>query len=121
MDAGLVDAVAAAPVSVPEHPEPDPRPAPSVTVPVLSGADWAGLLARYPGWDVGTMLRIIDCESGGNPGAVSPPDSDGVPNYGGLQLHGDPGGLNPEYAVAEAYRKWSNGGYGHWAWCYANG
>ena len=63
------------------------------------------------------MLRIIACESGGDPNAISPPDYDGIQNYGGLQLHGDPGGLDPVYAVQEAHRKWLYGGYRQWG-CY---
>lgn len=62
----------------------------------------------------GPTAKCPNGESGGDPTAISLPDYDGLRNYGGLQLHGDPGGLDPVYAVEEAHRKWLMLGYGAW-------
>lgn len=61
------------------------------------------------------MARIVQCESGGDPGAVSPPDSDGLRNYGLGQLHGEPEGLEPEYNVRRMHEKWLASGLSPWA------
>ena len=58
--------------------EPEPRPLPILTT---AGVEqWRGLVAQYP-WDVTTVLRIMQCESGGDPTAT------GGPNYGLMQVN----------------------------------
>ena len=61
------------------------------------------------------MLRIIDCESGGDPSAISPPDYDGLTNYGLTQNHGDPESLDPVVGIERAHEKFvAAGGYSPW-------
>lgn len=69
------------------------------------------------------MMRIANCESHYQVGVVSPPDYDGIVNYGWLQLHGDPAGVDPVYAVDVAHDKFTwarqRGGTGYEPWgCY---
>ena len=79
------------------------------------GIDWRALHEQYDGWDIGIMLRIVECESGGNAAAESPPDTDGLRNYGLHQHHGDPFAAgHPEYSTHQAYLKWQARGYQPW-------
>lgn len=84
---------------------------------------WRPMLAEYA-WDVDTALRIVDCESGGDPEAINP--SSGAAGlfqlYGwaGLarRLFGDGRVLIPWVNVATAFALWedSGGRFGfHWA------
>lgn len=76
---------------------------------------WRGLIERYEGWDVEKMLRIVQCESSGDPDIISLPDYDGIRNYGGFQHHGDPFAAgHPEYSTHQAYLKWQARGYQPW-------
>ncbi len=77
--------------------------------------DWRALHEQYDGWDVEKMLRIVECESHGDPDAVSSPDADGLRNYGGHQHHGDAFAAgHPEYSTHQAYLKWQTRGYQPW-------
>ncbi len=77
---------------------------------------WRNLVAAYTGWDVDRMLRIMSCESGGNPNAYN-----GATGVAGLfQIHplwqkvwpGDY--FDPWTNVAVAYQIWLVQGYGAW-------
>lgn len=50
---------------------------------LASTADWQSLVSRYDDWDVAKMLKIINCESGGDENVVSP---DGA-NVGAYQIN----------------------------------
>ena len=77
---------------------------------------WRGLVAAYPLWDVDRMLRIMACESGGNPNAYN--GSTGV--AGLFQIHplwqkAWPGDYyDPAINVAVAYQVWLEQGYRAW-------
>jgi soluble lytic murein transglycosylase-like protein len=79
-------------------------------------------VAQYP-WDVATVIRIMKCESGFTPGAVSP---DGA-NHGLMQVNnvhlwrvgGDVNALyDPATNIRVAYAIYQDaGGFGPWS-CY---
>lgn len=60
------------------------------------------------------MERIIDCESGGDPDAVSATDYDGLRNYGLTQIHGEPEALDPAYNIERAHEKYQRSGLRPW-------
>lgn len=96
--------------------EPTPEPYVEYVPRSIQSYDfWRELVSRYTDWDIDTMLRIISCESGGDAGAISPPDSDGIPNYGPFQAHGDPEAAQSiEYALENAHEKFKARGYQPW-------
>lgn len=83
---------------------------------------WRTSIAAYAGWNVDTMLRIMACESGGNPYAVSHTDDHGL-----LQIHypiwGPHFGVTrddlyvPAVNIDLAWRIYNQQGYGAWV-CY---
>lgn len=73
---------------------------------------YESLFKQY-NWDVRTMLAIAEAESNCNPNAISPPNWDGVRDYGLCQLHGQYI-LDPSKNVAVAYNKWLRQGYHAW-------
>lgn len=95
------------------------RANPTVAAPSGMGSDveqWRGLVAAYTGWDVDRMLRIMRCESGGNPYAYN-----GRTGVAGLfQIHplwqkAWPGDYyDPATNVAVAHSVWLEQGYGAW-------
>jgi hypothetical protein len=95
------------------HPPPPP-PAP----PVTGVEQWRPLVEVYD-WDTERMLRIMRCESGGNPNAVSHTD-----DWGLLQLHAPLWTkafgvtrqqlLEPTLNVDLAWRIWADWGYQAW-------
>lgn len=97
--AATTPAVAAAPIQA--------APAPAVVVPPTPVSDAIGwqtyvpLIKQY-NWPVSTAVAIMRAESGGDPGAVSPLNRDGLRDYGLMQLHGIDI-LNPAENVAYAY------------------
>lgn len=67
------------------------------------------------------MLRVMGCESGGDPtnvgphGRGGPPNDDGLYDYGLFMIHGEPQALDPVYNVRRAHEKFEEGGLAHWA------
>ena len=77
---------------------------------------WRGIVSGY-GWNVDSALRVMACESRGDPGAISPTDDWGLmqinrptweTTYGPAESW-----LDPATNVAVAYEIWKQGG---WAW-----
>lgn len=71
------------------------------------------------------MIRIVACESGGRH-VASLPDSDGIPNYGPFQIHGEPQALDDDaYGAARAHEKYEGdveaGGSGYRPWSGSQG
>ena len=107
---------------VPDEPADDVRPARSTAGENAPDGDSLAAaarerLARYDDWNIDTMMRVTYCESHYQTDVISPPDSDGLRNYGWMQLHGDPAGIDPEYALVEGHRKFVAQGYAAWG-CY---
>jgi len=75
---------------------------------------WEWIVGHFSDWSPELMLRIIDCESGGDPDAVSAPDYDGLRNYGLFQIHGEPEELDLAYNIERAHEKWQRSQY--WPW-----
>lgn len=102
----------------PNTPPPTPIPQPS-TAPVeyatypTGCAGYAELIDQYP-WDHATAEAICQAESGGDPTDVSPPDSDGLNDYGLFQIHGE-AIFNPAANVARAYQKYIDQGWHAWS------
>lgn len=103
----------------PEIPASQPTPRQVQAPTSTQGCDaYRSLISGYA-WDVATMMAIMQAESGCDPNAVSPPNYDGLRDYGLMQLHGmyilDPGAN-----IAAAYTKWVSQGYRAWS-TYNNG
>ena len=116
------------------EPEPEPEPvasepveaapaAPSVNTGMGSGVEqWRGLVAAYfPADQVDTALRVMACESGGNPNAYNPSGASGLMQV--LSSWADNFGVspddlfNPETNIWIASELYYDGGWGHWV-CY---
>ena len=87
---------------------------------------WRPLVEAYfPAEQVPTAMRVMACESGGNPSAVSPTDDHGLMQHhykywvGRSTKAGYPGGdvYDPTTNVAVAAWLWRTGGWTHWT-CY---
>jgi hypothetical protein len=86
-------------------------------------ARWRPLVAEYP-WDVETALRIISCESEGDPDAVNPWSGaaglfQAMPEWGRLtwRLFGSRNLLDPVVNTALAFLLWEDsGGRFSWHW-----
>jgi hypothetical protein len=118
------------PVGTPELPSPDEPedgggPVVPVEVtdqavtPVLPGrTDIERLVAGYP-WDAGRMTRIMYCESGGRPDAISPGGHRGLFQLATGWASGNPDywtrWMEPEYNIALAYYVWTRQGYAAWS------
>lgn len=68
------------------------------------------LVAQYPGWDVSTMMAIMQAESGCNPNAANWSSS----CFGLFQVRFDGEAFDPATNVADAYHKFVDQGYGAW-------
>lgn len=89
-------------------------PAPVQTpAPAVNDTCYTNLLQQYD-WDWHVMLAIEKTESTCNAAAVSPPDWDGIRDYGAMQLHGQ-AIFDPAANIAEAYQIWSRQGYHAWS------
>lgn len=93
-------------------PTPVASPAVTTAAPVSDGC-YTSLLQQYS-WNWQIMLAIEKTESGCNPNSVSPPDYDGLSDYGLLQLHGQ-AIFDPATNISVAYQKWLSQGYGAWS------
>jgi hypothetical protein len=87
-----------------------------------SVARWRPLLEAYP-WDVDTALRVVDCESGGDPAAVNPWSGAAglwqLYGWRGLarRLFGSEDLLDPVLNTAVAFALWEDsGGRFSWHW-----
>lgn len=89
-----------------------PTPAVEPTVIAATGVErWRGLVSQYD-WPVDQALRIMACESGGDPGAVSYAGAVGL-----FQIHPyNPSNFDPETNVAAAYAKYRDGVRNGWPW-----
>jgi hypothetical protein len=92
-------------------------------------ARWEPLLAEYP-WDVETALRVIECESKGNPAVWNAQGSGAhglfqtMPEWGALAyvLTGSTDLGEPAVNVAVAYYLWADsGGTFRWHWSSSRG
>jgi soluble lytic murein transglycosylase-like protein len=81
-------------------------------------AAYVPLLQKY-NWNVSTMAAVMQAESDCNPNAASPPNYDGLRDYGLMQLHGQEI-YDPVANVAHAYAIWQRQGYRAWS-TYNNG
>jgi hypothetical protein len=74
---------------------------------------WRDLVCTY-GWDCGWALRVIACESGGNPNAYNPAGP-----YVGLFQILDPSRslFDPAANIAAAWQKYLSQGRGAWGAC----
>lgn len=73
---------------------------------------WRPLVSQYP-WSVETVLRIMKCESGGNPNAVGPRQPNGSHPIGLMQILNGP--FDPAANIALAYKMYSQRGWQPWA------
>lgn len=101
--------------------EPDRNPSepvgPVATPPPANGVEqWRGLVAAYfPPEAVDRMLRIMACESGGDPGAHNPSGASGLLQIMPFWQKAWPGDyFDPSTNVAVAYQIWLQQGYGAW-------
>jgi hypothetical protein len=81
-------------------------------------AAYVPLLKQYD-WDINVMAAVMQAESNCNPNAASPPNYDGLRDYGLMQLHGQDI-YDPATNVAHAYAIWQRQGYHAWS-TYNNG
>lgn len=84
------------------------RPRSVPAVPAGAPSEWRSLVLSLP-WDAGTALRIIQCESGGNPNAYN--RSSGATGLFQI-LHGP---FDPIANVRLAFSMWSSRGWQPWA------
>lgn len=85
---------------------------PTASVPAAC-EQYRGLVAQY-NWPVDTMLAIAYAESGCSAAAVSPPNYDGLRDYGLFQIHGEPI-MDAQANVARAYQKYVTQGLTAWS------
>lgn len=100
------------------EPQPVVEPAAKVITPeptqVPQGcAAYVPLLQQY-NWDISIMAAVMQAESNCNPNAASPPNYDGLRDYGLMQLHGQEI-YDPSTNVAHAYAIWQRQGYHAWS------
>ncbi len=89
---------------------PPAKPRPQV---VLTGCSSYRADFNQYNWNVNVAEAICEAESNGNPNAISPPNYDGLRDYGLMQLHGEPI-LNPASNIAAAYQKYQMQGWEAW-------
>lgn len=84
--------------------------------PTTGVEQWRQLVAAYTRWDVDRMLRIMECESHGNPAAKNPRSSaTGLFQIMGFWQKVWPGDYtDPQTNVAVAYQIWLAQGYRAW-------
>lgn len=68
---------------------------------------------RQYAWNVSVAEAICQAESGGNPYATSPPNYDGLSDFGLMQIHGEEI-YNPSANIARAYQKYESQGWYAW-------
>ena len=106
----------------------DPSPAlPTPTATLVSAShyyvgggveQWRGLVeAIFPAENVESVLRVMQCESGGNPNAVSPTNDHGLMQINAVNFarFGGRSPYDPEANLEVAYAM-SAGGTSFWAW-----
>lgn len=76
-------------------------------------AAYVPLLQQYD-WNYQVMAAVMQAESQCNPNATSPPNYDGLRDYGLMQLHGQEI-YDPSQNVAHAYAIWQRQGYHAWS------
>lgn len=81
-------------------------------------AAYVPLLQKYD-WDYHVMAAVMQAESNCNSNAASPPNYDGLHDYGLMQLHGQEI-YDPADNIAHAYTIWQRQGYKAWS-TYNNG
>lgn len=109
-------------------PPKDPAPAlPTPTATLVSAShyyvgggveQWRGLVeAIFPAENVESVLRVMQCESGGNPNAVSPTNDHGLMQINAVNFarFGGRSPYDPEANLEVAYAM-SAGGTSFWAW-----
>lgn len=96
-----------------EQPQPV-KEAAAIPLPVPQGcAAFMPLLQQYD-WNYRVMAAVMQAESNCNPNAVSPPNYDGLRDYGIMQLHGQEI-FDPSQNIAHAYAIWQRQGYRAWS------
>jgi uncharacterized protein YabE (DUF348 family) len=108
------------PTPTPVPPTPTPAPRPSSGGGGGGGGSsanverWREVVCSYD-WDCDWAMRVIRCESNGNPDAYNPAG----PYIGLFQIHESYGGnlYDPYYNIAAAYDIWSARGTGPWPNC----
>lgn len=90
------------------------QPAPKSQVVLSSCESYKPLFEQYD-WNVNVAMAIMQAESSCNASAISPVNSDGVRDYGLMQLHGMDI-LNPAQNIEAAYRqKYLTQGWRAWS------
>lgn len=128
MPPGELDTLAAeGPEAKPIFTPPPKAPAPTLVTATTyaevrqstSGVEqWRGLVASiFPEFAVDTVLRVMQCESGGNPNAVSPTNDHGLMQINAVNFarFGGRSPYDPEANLEVAYAM-SAGGTSFWAW-----
>ena len=96
---------------------------PSVAAPALSELASTAILPADPcftstlqqySWNWRTMLAIEKAESGCNADAINYANSDGIPDFGILQLHSQDI-MDPVQNIAAAYKLWKTQSYEAWS------
>lgn len=107
-------------VTVVSDTAPPPTSPPAAPQPPLQGGveRWRDLVSAYS-WDVDRMLRIMACESGGNPHATNPSGATGLlqvmtPLWSTEFGYTPSELLDPGINVAVAYQVWLRQSYGAW-------
>lgn len=95
---------------------PAPVALPAIQLPDIACAQYASLFEQY-NWDVHTAVAICEAESTGVPTAIGCGcnNSDGLPDYGLMQLH-NIDILDPAQNISYAYyHKYLTQGWGAWS------
>lgn len=92
---------------------PKPAPEPTETASYASGCSVYDSMFRQYAWNVQTAEAICEAESNGNPYATSPPNYDGLRDFGLMQIHGEKI-YNPSANIARAYQKYQSQGWHAW-------
>jgi hypothetical protein len=97
---------------IPKTSRPKAKVRPKAPKIALKGVEhWRPLIEQHPDWPVDTMMRIMACESRGNPVADNPRSS----ATGLLQVLG--GSTDPATNVAQAHSIWRRQGLAAWRAC----
>ena len=115
---------AATPVST-VQPQPEKKavvtvasaPAPQQAVSYANGCSTYDSIFRQYAWNVSVAEAICEAESNGNPYAMSPPNYDGLRDFGLMQIHGEEI-FSPSANIARAYQKYESQGWDAWTTYY---